>query len=152
MPANPQTAEEHLVAAQSLYAQRRYDEAARHLERALELLRGEARASTIEEAQAAVVNPGEPIRVGGSIREPRKIRHVPPVYPPEALAANVQGVVILEAVIATDGSVTDLKLLRSIPLLDQAAVDAVRQWLFTPTMLNGKPVEVAVTITVNFAR
>jgi TonB family protein len=94
---------------------------------------------------------GEPaVRVGGSISTPRKIVDVRPVYPPEAQAARVQGVVILEAVIATDGSVTSAKVLRSIPLLDQAALDCVRQWKFEPTQLNGAPVPVIMTVTVNF--
>ena len=148
---SPQTAEDHLIAAQLLYAQRRYDEAQKHVDHALELLRGEALRSTIEEAQAAANSDG-PIRVGGHIREPRKMLHVPPVYPPEALAADVQGVVILDAVLGIDGSVADLKVLRSIPLLEQAAIDAVRQWRFTPTLLNGKPVEVAMSITVSFVK
>jgi len=62
----------------------------------------------------------------------------------------VQGVVILEAVIDTNGDVADARILRSIPMLDQAAVDAVRQWRFTPTLLNGVPVQVIMTVTVNF--
>ena len=58
--------------------------------------------------------------------------------------------VIVEAVIGVDGSITDVKVLRSIPLLDEAAVEAVRQWKFTPTTLNGVPVPVVMTLTVNF--
>jgi protein TonB len=73
------------------------------------------------------------------------------VYPPEALAAKVSGVVILEALIAADGRVSDAKVLRSVPLLDQAAVDAVRQWAYTPTLLNGVPVPVIMTVTVTFS-
>jgi protein TonB len=72
------------------------------------------------------------------------------VYPDDALAARIQGVVILEAVIAPSGSVSDARVLRSVPGLDQAAVDAVRQWEFTPTLLNGVPVAVIMTVTVNF--
>ncbi|MGE5358746.1 MAG: energy transducer TonB, partial [Bacteroidales bacterium] len=64
--------------------------------------------------------------------------------------ARVQGVVIVEALIGPDGKVADVKILRSIPLLDQAAVEAVRQWQFTPTLLNGTPVPVIMTCTVNF--
>ena len=59
-------------------------------------------------------------------------------------------VVIIEATIGPDGRVTDTKVLRSIPLLDQAAVDAVKQWTYTPTLLNGVPVPVIMTVTVNF--
>jgi TonB family protein len=91
-----------------------------------------------------------PVRVGGDIKAPRKIHDVKPAYPPDALAAGVQGVVILEAVIATDGTVRDARVLRSIPALDDAALGAVRQWAFTPTLLNGVPVEVIMTVTVNF--
>jgi TonB family protein len=148
--ANPQTAEEYLEAARMLFAQRRYDEGSRYVDRALELLRGEARASTIEEARPAVE--GGPIRVGGSIREPKKIVHVSPIYPADALAADIQGIIILDAVIASDGSVSDVSVLRGVPILDQSAIDAVRQWRFTPTFLNGKPIEVAMTITVHFSR
>ena len=92
-----------------------------------------------------------PVRVGGNIRQPVKTRHVNPAYPTEARDAGVQGVVILEAVIGEAGTVTDAHVLRSIPLLDQAAIDAVRQWEFTPTMLNGKPVPVIMTVTVQFS-
>jgi protein TonB len=94
--------------------------------------------------------PIAPVRVGGSIRQPRKIRDAVPEYPPIARAARVEGVVILEAVIAEDGRVRDLRVLRSIPLLDQAAMDAVRRWAFTPTLLNGEPVPVVMTVTVAF--
>jgi protein TonB len=92
-----------------------------------------------------------PVRVGGNIKPPTKIRHVPPVYPPEAQTARIEGVVIIEATIGVDGRVSDARILRSIQLLDQAAVDAVRQWEFTPTVLEGVgPVPVIMTVTVNF--
>ena len=94
--------------------------------------------------------PPEPVRPGGNIRPPQKIHHVPPVYPTMAQAARVSGVVILEALIAEDGSVREVKVLSSKPLLDEAAVAAVRQWRFTPTLLNGVPVQVIMTVTVNF--
>ena len=64
--------------------------------------------------------------------------------------AHAQGVVIMEATIDVCGSVTDVRVLRSNPLLDEAAVDAVRQWKYTPTLLNGEPVPVIITVTVNF--
>src|ERR687898_774653 len=94
--------------------------------------------------------PAAPVRVGGNIMPPQKTRDVRPVYPPIAQSARVQGIVIIEATIGPDGSVKDAKVLRSIPLLDQAALDAVRQWVFTPTLLNGVPVPVIMTVTVNF--
>jgi periplasmic protein TonB len=96
--------------------------------------------------------PTGPQRVGGSIRPPEKIVHVPPKYPPIALSAGITGVVILEATIAEDGSVVGLRVLRSEPLLDSAAIEAVRQWRFTPTLLNGQPVSVLMTVTVAFTR
>jgi TonB family protein len=94
--------------------------------------------------------PSAPVRVGGNIKPPSKRRDVRPVYPPIAQSARVQGVVIIEATIGADGKVKDAKVLRSIPLLDQAAVDAVKQWEFTPTLLNGVPVPVIMTVTVQF--
>ena len=94
--------------------------------------------------------PPPPVRVGGEIRPPQRITDVAPVYPPIARAAGVGGIVILEAVIGEDGAVRDVRVLRSIPLLDGAAIDAVRQWRFTPTLLNGQPVPVVMTVTVAF--
>ena len=94
--------------------------------------------------------PQAPVRVGGAIKQPTKLKNVPPVYPPIAQSARVQGVVIIEATIGADGKVKDAKVLRSIPLLDQAALDAVKQWVFTPTLLNNVPVPVIMTVTVNF--
>ena len=86
----------------------------------------------------------------GQIRAPQKIRDVRPVYPAIAQSARVQGIVIIEATIGPNGQVQEAKVLRSIPLLDAAALDAVKQWQFTPTMLNGVPVPVIMTVTVNF--
>jgi len=94
--------------------------------------------------------PQAPVRVGGAIKQPSKVKNVNPVYPPIAQSARVSGVVIVEATIGPDGHVKDAKILRSIPLLDQAALDAVKQWVFTPTLLNGVPVPVIMTVTVNF--
>ena len=92
----------------------------------------------------------KPIPTGGDIRPPAKTRHVPPIYPQIARANGVQGIVILEAVISETGRVRDVRVLRSIPLLDNAAIDAVRQWQFTPTLLNGQPVPIVMTVTVSF--
>ena len=106
--------------------------------------------------QVTVLTPDWPaaagaVRVGGNVRAPQQSRRVNPVYPAEAQAARAQGVVILEAVIGENGTVRDVRVLRSIPLLDQAAIDAVRQWEYTPTHLNGKPVPLVMTVTVQFA-
>jgi TonB family protein len=95
--------------------------------------------------------PLQPVRVGGQIGPPTKVKDVRPVYPAIAQSARVQGVVIIEATIGIDGRIQDAKILRSIPLLDAAALEAVRQWEFTVTRLNGAPVPVIMTVTVNFA-
>ncbi len=91
-----------------------------------------------------------PIRVGGHIKEPIRIKDVRPHYPKLAEQARVQGVVILECTLSPQGKVADVKVLRGVPLLDQAAIDAVKQWVYTPTLLNGIPVPVILTVTVNF--
>jgi len=87
-----------------------------------------------------------PIRVGGQIQAPKQLKRVAPTCP----AGAPGGVVILESTIGTDGKVADVKVLRSIPVLDQSAIDAVRQWEFTPTLLNGSPVPVIMTVTVTY--
>jgi periplasmic protein TonB len=95
--------------------------------------------------------PVQPLRVGGNVRPPQRLHDVPPQYPAIARSARVSGVVILEAVIGEDGTVGDVRVLRSIPLLDQAAIDAVKQWRFSPTLLNNRAIPVVMTVTVNFA-
>jgi periplasmic protein TonB len=94
--------------------------------------------------------PTQPVRVGGNIAPPKKTRDIKPVYPQIAQSARVSGVVIIEATIGPNGKVQNARVLRSIPLLDQAALDAVKQWEYTPTLLNGVPVPVIMTVTVNF--
>lgn len=94
--------------------------------------------------------PVQAVRVGGNIKEPTKLKNAAPVYPDIAKQARVQGIVILECTISPQGRVTDVKVLRGIPLLDQSAIDAVKQWQYTPTLLNGVPVPVIMTVTVNF--
>lgn len=91
-----------------------------------------------------------PVRVGGNIKAPAKTHDVRPEYPADAQEARVQGVVILEIVITPTGQVSGPCVMRSIPMLDQAAIDAVSQWQFEPTLLNGAPVPVIMTVTVNF--
>src|SRR5262245_40901608 len=86
--------------------------------------------------------PQKPVRPGGDIREPVKVKHVPPVYPQIAINARIQGRVVIDAVIGTDGVVRDARILNGTPLLNQAALDAVKQWRYTPTMLNNVPVQV----------
>jgi TonB family protein len=92
-----------------------------------------------------------PLRVGGSISAPMKVKDVRPIYPMSAQADRRQGVAIIEAVIDTNGTVADAKVIRSIGEdLDNAALDAVLQWQFQPTLLNGRPVQLIMTVTVNF--
>jgi protein TonB len=90
------------------------------------------------------------VRVGQGIREPVRIAGAPPQYPTFAREARVQGTVILEAVINERGRIERLRVLKSQPLLDAAAISAVENWRYTPTLLNGVPVSVLMTITINF--
>jgi protein TonB len=91
-----------------------------------------------------------PVRVAMLPEAPRKLFDVHPVYPEIARAAHVEGTVILEAMLDTNGRVTQLKVLRSVSLLDQAALDAVRQWRYSPSIYYGRPVSVLMTVTVRF--
>lgn len=100
--------------------------------------------STAEEIAAV-----PPIRVG-SIRGPLLITRVKPIYPAAAQQARVQGVVILEVRVSADGKVTAARVLRGIPLLDQAALDAVRQWEYNPMILSGEFISTIMTATVSF--
>ncbi|HEX4565968.1 MAG TPA: TonB family protein [Vicinamibacterales bacterium] len=90
------------------------------------------------------------VRVAQLPEPPRKIVDLRPVYPDIARKARVEGTVILESVLDTSGDVTQLRVIRSVPLLDQAALDAVRQWKYTPTVYGGRPVSVLMTITIRF--
>jgi TonB family protein len=100
--------------------------------------------------RGAMATTQPPVRVGGNIQPPTKLRDVRPVYPIDAQVAKIQGVVIVEAIIDESGRVAQACVLRSIPLLDDPALNAVAQWEFTPTLLNGAPVPVIMTVTVNF--
>jgi protein TonB len=91
-----------------------------------------------------------PVRAFGEIKEPRLIKKVEPPYPEIARQARVEGMVILEATTDIYGRVQNVKVLRSIPLLDQAAIDAVRQWVYEPMIINGKPRGVIFTVTIKF--
>ena len=90
------------------------------------------------------------IRVGGNVQQARLINQPRPIYPPLAKQARIQGTVRLQAIIAKDGNVVQLEMISGHPLLVQAALDAVRQWKYQPTLLNGEPVEVVTTIDVVF--
>jgi len=90
------------------------------------------------------------VRVAQLPEPPRKIVDARPVYPEFARNARVEGTVILEAVLDTSGTITQLRVVRSVPLLDRAALDAVRQWKYTPTVYGGRSVSVLMTITIRF--
>jgi protein TonB len=94
--------------------------------------------------------PRGPVRPGGDVTHPRKIHDVKPVYPRIAREARVQGIVRVETTIDAEGEVVDLRVVDSVPLLDAAAIEAVRQWRYEPTYLNGTPVPVLLTVEVVF--
>lgn len=131
----------------------------RDWERAITLQVGELRETiTIRGSREPAPGPLAPraapqaIRVGGNVRAPMKVKDVRPVYPASMREAGLSGMVPLEAVIGSDGAVSVVRVLSAQvhPDLAIAAADAVRQWRFTPTLLNGQPVEVVMTVTVQF--
>ena len=95
-------------------------------------------------------NSTDPIGIGEEVRPPTRTHGVLPVYPPEALTAGVEGVVVLQATIGPTGEVTDLEVVRSVPLLDEAAVTAVSAWRYAPVLVEGKPLRVQMTVSVDF--
>jgi protein TonB len=148
---NPQEIMALLDLVRLYVEQGRLEEADQMLRRAsLAIQRARGIAAPTRVAPTVTFDPGVPVRIGGDIKEPTKIRDVRPVYPAEAKEARVQGIVIIEATIDETGAVGDTNVLRSVPMLDEAALDAVRQWVFTPTVLNGVPVSVIMTVTVKF--
>jgi protein TonB len=111
---------------------------------------GDAAAPSFPPPVAPAPAPLPPIRLHSGIRAPQRIVNVTPAYPAIARAAHIEGVVIIEATLDERGNVARAQVLRSIPQLDAAALDAVRQWKFSPTLLNGVPVPIVMTVTVNF--
>ena len=91
-----------------------------------------------------------PVPISSGVQEAKLIRRVTPVYPPQAIRMRVSGSVHLAAIIGADGRIRELQVLGGHPFLVQAAVNAVREWVYMPTMLNGAPVEVMTDITVTF--
>jgi len=113
-----------------------------------------ARQAQQQQAPARAGNPGERdengvYRVGGPIAPPSRLDVAR--YPPEAVAAGIQGNVLAEIVVNESGDVSDARVVRSIPMLDEAALQAVRNWHFAPTMVNGQSVAVRMVVTVNFS-
>jgi protein TonB len=94
--------------------------------------------------------PAGPVRVSLGVQMAKLVKKVIPGYPPLAKTARVSGVVHLLGVIAKDGTIQNLQMISGHPLLAAAAIDAVRQWVYQPTLLNGQPVEVIAPIDVNF--
>jgi protein TonB len=92
----------------------------------------------------------DPIRVGGNVQESKLIRRVEPAYPELAKRARVQGKVVLVVTVDEEGNVTDIRVTSGHPLLDEAALSAVKQWKYSPTLLNGEPVPVIANVTVFF--
>jgi len=90
------------------------------------------------------------ITIGGNVQQAKLVRQPKPVYPPLAKQARISGVVHLAAVISRDGTIQDLKVISGHPLLIPSALEAVKQWVYQPTLLNGEPVEVSTQIDVNF--
>jgi protein TonB len=92
-----------------------------------------------------------PVRIGGDVQAPALVKRVEPAYPDVAVAAKITGIVILEATVAVDGSVEQVRVLRSVKFLDQAAIEAVKQWKYSPLMLNGIPTPFVLTVTLSFS-
>ena len=90
------------------------------------------------------------VNVKAEVMQNQIVTKVPPVYPPDAKAARIQGKVVLEAVIGKDGHVENLKAVSGPKELQQSALDSVRQWVYKPYLLNGNPVDVTTKITVNY--
>ena len=105
----------------------------------------------INEAPPPPPPPAKPRRVGGELQAPALIHRVEPVYPGVAVGGKVSGTVILEATVNESGAVTDVTVLRSIKVLDQAAIKAVKQWRYQPLVLNGQPVPFILVVTVTFS-
>jgi len=91
-----------------------------------------------------------PVRVGGSVREPKRVVVVQPIYPELAMLAKLQGVVIIEATVNERGRVVNANVLQGAPMLTDAALEAVKKWVYTPTLVNGVPTPIIMTVTVNF--
>ena len=93
---------------------------------------------------------GDDVLVADDVTPPTKTKNVAPVYPAGARAERVQGIVVLSSIIDTDGTVESVIVLTSIPELDAAAMNAVQQWEWEPRLLDGNPVRLRMTVTINF--
>jgi TonB family protein len=141
---------EYFDAAKYYYEQGRLSEAESMMVRALDELRASMSQAAV--TIGPIAEPQGPIRAGGEINLPKLLFRLEPAYPADALAAGVQGMVYIDAVLAKDGTVKDARVISGHPMLTDAALAAVHQWRYTPTKLNGVPVEVVMTVFVNFRR
>jgi protein TonB len=146
----PTEARLYLQLAELYIDQGRLDEAVEMITNALALTRQQAQSARLDPPEPS--SSDEPLRVGTeTILAPREVHYVEPEYPAIARTARISGVVILDALIDPQGHVVDTTVLRSVNMLDQAAVDAVSQWRFTPTLLNGRPTSVLMRVEVPFS-
>jgi TonB family protein len=106
---------------------------------------------SIARGDAGPAVPQEPVEVGGAVPLPEKVTDVRPIYPRVAITAHVEGVVEIDVVIGVTGNVEQTRVVRPVPMLDDAAVDAVRRWKYRPTLINGVPVPVKARVRVTFA-
>ena len=91
-----------------------------------------------------------PVRVGGTLPSPVKVKDVRPAYPAEAQNSGAQGIVIVEAIVGPDGKVANARIIRGIDLLNASSLDVVSKWEYRPVLLNGNPVSFVMTVTVNY--
>jgi periplasmic protein TonB len=94
--------------------------------------------------------PADPVRVGGSVKAPARVKNVAPVYPAKARENHIQGIVILDITVGVDGAVTEVKVLRAIQELNDAAIEAVKQWRYEPTKIDGVLVPIRMSVSINF--
>lgn len=98
------------------------------------------------------LQPDGPVKIGGQVKEPRLVASPPPVYPQTAVQMNVQGDVIIQAVIDKAGNVAEAHVVSGPPLLRAAALEALRRWKYQPSILDGQPISVQMLVTIHFRR
>ncbi len=145
--SHPQDVAAYLDLAKYYVAAHRYSDAQAQLAKAASLLT-ELQTGTATAPESNVT--ATPITVGGDVVAPRRVKNVNPIYPIEARQNHVMGVVKIKATIDVEGKVVAATVVQSVPMLDQAALDAVKQWEYSPTLLKGVPVPIIMTVTVAF--
>ncbi len=146
----PTVATPYLDLARCYYTQRQRSDAALSLSRGLALIRQARSAEASLSLDSAQLRSGEPVSVGGAIKKPSKIKDQPATYPDDAARTRVTGVVVVEAVVGRNGRVRSAQIVRSVPMLDDAALQSVRQWEYEPTIVDDQPVDVVMHVTVKF--